>query len=60
MQFLGNNYTGSYHNIIATTATLHSYTINEAFIIHYTHVMTVGCPNSFNACTTWANTLLYW
>ena len=29
-------------------------------IMHYTKIMTLGCPNHFNAFTTYENSLLYW
>jgi hypothetical protein len=32
----------------------------EALIIHYSCMMTVGCPSHFNACTMRENALLYW
>ena len=60
MQFLGNNYTGNYRNVTSITDTLRSHDIDVALIGHYTCVMTVCCPNHFNASTRCANTLLYW
>jgi hypothetical protein len=34
--------------------------IGKSLILHYLRVMTVGCPNWFNATTSRANVLLYW
>jgi hypothetical protein len=60
VHFLGNNYTGAYHDIPATVALLRLHGIAESRIEHYLHVMMVGSPNHFNASTTRDNALLYW
>jgi len=60
IRFLGNNYTGAYRDIPAIVASLHAHGIADTLISHYSRVMTVGCPNHFNATTTRANALLYW
>jgi hypothetical protein len=60
MWVVGNNCTGTYCNIFATTATLCSHNINEAMLAHYTPIMTISCPNHFNTCTRQVNGLLYW
>jgi hypothetical protein len=58
--FLGNNYTGEYRNIPLIVASLRTRGIAETLIKQYLRVMTVGCPNYFNATTTCDNALLYW
>jgi len=58
--FLGNNYTGEYRDIPLIVASLRTRGIAETLIEHYPRVMTVGCPNHFNATTTRENALLYW
>ena len=58
--FLGNNYTGAYRDTPSIVASLHAHGIDESHILHYSRVMTVGCPNRFNATTLRANALLYW
>jgi hypothetical protein len=60
IQFLGNNYTGEYHDILSIVALLHASSIANSLIAHYSRVMTLGCPNHFNATTTHENVLLYW
>ena len=60
IRFLGNNYTGAYRNIASIVASLRTHGIAEALITHYSRVMTVGCPNHFNATTSRDNALLYW
>ncbi|KAL3803843.1 hypothetical protein HJC23_004005 [Cyclotella cryptica] len=60
IQFLGNNYTGAYHNIAEIVVSLRTHGIAETLIADYSRVMTVGCPNHFNASTTRDNALLYW
>ena len=60
IRFLGNNYTGAYRDIKLTVASLCRHGLAEALIKHYSRVMTVGCPNHFNAMTTCDNALLYW
>jgi hypothetical protein len=54
----GNNYTGAYRNIPSILKSLHSHGIAESLILHYSRVMTVGCPNHLNASTSRDNTLL--
>ena len=60
IRFLGNNYTGAYRNIASIVASLRTHGIAEALITNYSRVMTVGCPNHFNATTSRDNALLYW
>jgi hypothetical protein len=60
IRFLGNNYTGEYSDILLNVASLHAHGIAKSLIEHYSRVMTVGCPNHFNAATTHGNVLLYW
>jgi hypothetical protein len=60
IRFLGNNYTGAYHNIPSIINSLRSHGIAESLISHYSRVMTVGCPNHLNASTSCDNALLYW
>ena len=60
IRFLGNNYTAAYRDIPAIVASLRTHGIAEALIADYARVMTVGCPNHFNANTSRANALLYW
>ncbi len=57
--FLGNNYTGTYRNIPSIVASLCTHGITKTLITHYSCVMTMGCPNHFNATTTCSNALLY-
>jgi hypothetical protein len=59
-RFLGNNYTGEYHDIPSIVAFLRMHGIAEDIISSYNRIMTVGCPNHFNASTTRDNALLYW
>ena len=58
--FLGNNYTGEYHDIPSIVASLCAHSIAKTLIKNYSHVMMVGCPNHFSATTTCDNMLLYW
>jgi hypothetical protein len=58
--FLGNNYTGTYHNIPSIINSLRAHCIAESLILHYSCVMTVGCPNHLNVSTSRNNALLYW
>jgi hypothetical protein len=58
--FLGNNYTGEYHDIPSIMAFLRLHGIADDIISSYNRVMTMGCPNHFNASTTRDNALLYW
>ena len=51
IRFLGNNYTGAYHDIKLIVSSLCTHGIAETLIEHYSRVMTVGCPNHFNATT---------
>ena len=60
MRYLGNNYTGSYRQVMSTVATLNAHDIDPDLIQHYIRVMTVGCPNIFVAKTTRANAVEYW
>jgi len=60
IRFLGNNYTGEYRDIPSTVASLRACDIAESLLEYYSRVMTVGCPNHFNATTTPDNALLYW
>jgi hypothetical protein len=60
IRFLGNNYTGKYNDIPSVIASLHAHGIAKTLIKHYSRVMTLGCPNHFNATTTRDNALLYW
>jgi hypothetical protein len=57
--FLSNNYTGAYRNIPSIVNSLHSHGIAESLILHYSHVMTVGCSNHLNSSTSRDNALLY-
>ena len=58
--FLGNNYTGAYRNIPGIAHGLRCHDIDKKLIANYVWVMTIGCPNHFNANTTRDNALLYW
>jgi hypothetical protein len=49
-----------YCNIPLIVALLCAHGIAESLIMHYSCVMTAGCPNHFNATTTCNNTLLFW
>ncbi len=60
VRFLGNNYTGGYRDISNITTQLRCLGLNETLIARYEKVMTVGCPNHFNATSTRDNALLYW
>ena len=60
VRFLGNNYTGGYRDIRSITTQLRCLGLNETLIARYEKVMTVGCPNHFNATSTRDNALLYW
>ena len=60
MQYLGNNYTGTYRDIPTIVDTLHGYSISNDLIDKYARVMLTGCPNHFVATTTRANSLLHW
>jgi hypothetical protein len=60
IRFLGNNFTGAYHNIPSIVESLRSHGIAETLISHYARVMTIGCPNHLNASTSRNNALLYW
>jgi hypothetical protein len=51
IHFLGNNYTGAYHDIPSIVNSLRAHGIAESLILHYSRVMTVGCPNHINAST---------
>jgi hypothetical protein len=59
IRFLGNNYTGKYHDILLIVALLRAYGIAKTLTKHYSRVMSVGCQNHFSATTTHDNTLLY-
>jgi uncharacterized protein YneF (UPF0154 family) len=58
--FLGNNYTVAYHNIPLIVTSLCAHGIAKYLILHYSQVMTMGCPNHLNASTLRNNALLYW
>jgi hypothetical protein len=60
IRFLGNNYTGAYHDILSIVDSLHFHGIAETLISHYARVMTVGCPNHLKALTSRDKALLYW
>jgi hypothetical protein len=60
IRFLSNNYTSTYCNIPLIANSLHSHSIAESLISHYSRVMTVGCPNHLNTSTSCDNALLYW
>ena len=60
VRFLRNNYTGEYRDILSIFASLHTHSIADSLITHYSCIMMMGCPNHFNATTTCANALLYW
>jgi hypothetical protein len=60
IRFLVNNCTSEYLDIPSIVASLRERGIAESLIENYSRVMTVGCPNHFNATTTRNNTLLYW
>ena len=60
IQFLGNNYTGAYHDIASIVASLCAHSIAETLITHYSRIMMLGCPNHLNAAMTCDNALLYW
>jgi hypothetical protein len=60
IRFLGNNYTGEYRDIPSIVAFLRLQSIAKDIISSYNRVMTVRCPNHFNASTTRDNALLYW
>ncbi len=60
VHFLRDNYTDTYHGIPSIVALLHAHGIAESLIVHYSHVMTVRCPNHLNATTSCDNALLYW
>jgi hypothetical protein len=60
IRFLGNNYTGTYRDIPSAVASLCARGIAETLVEQYSRVMTLGCPNHFNATTTRNNALLYW
>ena len=51
-RYLGGNYTGAYRDVIATPRILRRHNIGEDLIRHYVRIMTVGCPNTFNANIT--------
>ena len=59
IRFLINNYTSAYRDIKSIVALLRTHGIAEELIAHYSQVMTVGCPNHFNATTTRDNALLW-
>ena len=52
VRFLGTNYTGAYRNITSITMQLQNLGLNETLIARCAKVMTVGCPNHFNATST--------
>ena len=58
--FLGNNYTGAYRDILSIVNSLHSHGIVATLILHYSCIMTMGCPNHLNELTSRDNALLYW
>jgi hypothetical protein len=60
IRFLGNNYTGTYCDIPSIFNSLRVHGIAESLILHYSRIMTVGCPNHLNTLTSCNNALLYW
>jgi hypothetical protein len=60
IHFLRNNYSDAYRDIPSIFNSLRSHSIAESLILHYSRVMTVGCPNHLNESTLCNNALLYW
>lgn len=58
VRFLGSKYLGGHRDIDKICAQLAPH-VDAETISHYRRVMTVGCPNHFNASTTRENAELY-